>query len=231
MVSAVNWGELRIHHMLPDVVAFQTPLPEIRGPIVFRQKSDIPALAALLVGGFYNDRLTTANNDLKGLAGQLEEALDVAELEKADADKARVRAVVGEDIAQHEREAADQAREAEQRQRLETERALTRSEAFFYFLRIAAAGEGLWEARVLLSAEGRGSEKSLVALDSEHSVGFRITSDADFIEGAVVSSWKVLSERQRRAPRESFPDRSVHGGFPRACHCDAPPYLATRHRA
>jgi hypothetical protein len=41
--------------MPPDVVVFQTPLPEIRGPIVIRQKSDIPALAALLVvilGGF-----------------------------------------------------------------------------------------------------------------------------------------------------------------------------------
>ncbi|MFT7303286.1 MAG: hypothetical protein ACI8UZ_002127, partial [Akkermansiaceae bacterium] len=69
-------------------------------------------------------------------------------------------------------------------------------------LRIAAAGEGLWEARLLLTAVGKSDGGALVALDSEHVVGFQIKSAEDFHAGAVLSSWKIQSERKRSAPHK-----------------------------
>lgn len=68
-------------------------------------------------------------------------------------------------------------------------------------LQIAATDEGLWEARLVLTAVGKSDAGALVALDSEHVVEFRIKSVEDFHAGAVVSSWKIESERQRSAPQ------------------------------
>ncbi|MDE0861164.1 MAG: hypothetical protein OSA93_13455, partial [Akkermansiaceae bacterium] len=69
-------------------------------------------------------------------------------------------------------------------------------------LRIATAGEGRWEARLLLTAAGLGGGGALTALDSEHVVNFRIKSATDFHAGAVVSSWRIQSERRRSAPHK-----------------------------
>jgi hypothetical protein len=69
-------------------------------------------------------------------------------------------------------------------------------------LRITGAGEGLWEARLLLTATGLSVGGALAALDSEHVVGFRIKSVSDFHAGAVVSSWRIQSERRRSAPHK-----------------------------
>ena len=68
-------------------------------------------------------------------------------------------------------------------------------------LRIATAGEGQWETRLLLTASGRSAEAKLVALESEHVVNFRTKSNSNFDAGAVISSWKVLSETKRSAPQ------------------------------
>ena len=68
-------------------------------------------------------------------------------------------------------------------------------------LRIATAGEGQWETRLLLTASGRSAEAKLVALESEHIVSFRTKSNLNFNAGAVISSWKVLSETKRSAPQ------------------------------
>ena len=69
-------------------------------------------------------------------------------------------------------------------------------------LRITSAGEGLWETRLLLTASGLSDRGALTALDSEHVVGFRIKSEADFHAGAVVFSWKIQSEGRRSAPHK-----------------------------
>ena len=47
-------------------------------------------------------------------------------------------------------------------------------------LRIATAGEGQWETRLLLTASGRSAEAKLVALESEHIVSFRTKSNSNF---------------------------------------------------
>ena len=69
-------------------------------------------------------------------------------------------------------------------------------------LRISAVGEGRWETRILLTATGRSESGAVLAFDSEHAVAFRVRSDADFLGGAAVSSWRILSERRRSAPRK-----------------------------
>ena len=68
-------------------------------------------------------------------------------------------------------------------------------------LRIATADEGQWETRLLLTASGRGIGGALVALESEHIVNFRTKSISNFDAGAVISSWEVLSETRRSAPK------------------------------
>ena len=69
-------------------------------------------------------------------------------------------------------------------------------------LRITSPGEGMWEARLLLTATGLGEGGALMALDSEHDVGFLIKSNVDFHAGAVISSWRIQSERSRSAPHK-----------------------------
>ncbi|MEJ6579998.1 MAG: VCBS repeat-containing protein [Akkermansiaceae bacterium] len=68
-------------------------------------------------------------------------------------------------------------------------------------LQIAAAGEGKWETRLLLTATGRGARGAVTALESQHTVGFQTKTNADFNSGAVVSSWKILSEIRRTSPQ------------------------------
>ncbi len=68
-------------------------------------------------------------------------------------------------------------------------------------LQIAAAGEGKWETRLLLTATGRGVGGAVAALESQHTVGFQTKSKADFEAGAVVSAWKILSETSRTSPQ------------------------------
>ncbi|MFT6863326.1 MAG: hypothetical protein ACJAVK_001887 [Akkermansiaceae bacterium] len=69
-------------------------------------------------------------------------------------------------------------------------------------VRITAKDKGRWEARLLLTSTGLGAGGALIALDSEHLVGFRIKSEADFHAGAVVSSWGIQSEGRRSAPHK-----------------------------
>ena len=69
-------------------------------------------------------------------------------------------------------------------------------------LRITAPDEGMWEARLLLTATGLGEGGALTALDSEHDVGFLVKSNADFHASAVISSWRIQSERSRSAPHK-----------------------------